>query len=63
MFSENLKLIRESKNLSKPAAAQLCCMTYQQYDALEREGSNPTLKTIERIASSFGVSKNKLIGK
>ena len=62
-FAENLKIIREGMHLTKAQAATRIGMTCQQYDMLEREGSNPTIKTVERIALNFGVSKSKLMGK
>jgi transcriptional regulator with XRE-family HTH domain len=61
-FSENLKRIRESLGLDKVQAATRLAMTYQQYSTLEKKGHNPTLKTIERVASNFGVSVQRLVG-
>jgi transcriptional regulator with XRE-family HTH domain len=60
-FADNLRKLRAERGWGKVEAASKLVMAYQQYEALERDGSNPTLKTIEKVAKGFGVSKKSLV--
>jgi antitoxin HicB len=49
-----LRTLREARNLTQGDIAELLHISYQSYQRLERPGkSNPTLKTLERLAKVF----------
>jgi antitoxin HicB len=49
-----LRTLREARNLTQGDIAELLDISYQSYQRLERPGkSNPTLKTLERLAKVF----------
>jgi antitoxin HicB len=49
-----LRKLRETRNLSQEDIAKVLGLSYQTYRRLEKPGkSNPTLKTLERIAKVF----------
>ena len=50
-----LRKLRVKKNLTQGDIAKVLGISYQAYQRLERPGkSNPTLKTLERLAKVFG---------
>jgi antitoxin HicB len=50
-----LKIQRDTKKLSQSDVAKVLGISYQAYQRLEKPGkSNPTLKTLERLAKVFG---------
>lgn len=50
-----LKIQRDTKKLSQSDIAKVLGISYQAYQRLEKPGkSNPTLKTLERLAKVFG---------
>ncbi|MBF0541112.1 MAG: type II toxin-antitoxin system HicB family antitoxin [Nitrospirae bacterium] len=50
-----LKMQRDTKKLSQSDVAKVLGISYQAYQRLEKPGrSNPTLKTLERLAKVFG---------
>lgn len=62
-FPNNLKHLRESKNLTQAQAAELLGMKQQSYQKIE-SGKAPDIKisTLKNICSTFGVSADWLIG-
>ena len=49
-----LRKLREKKNLTQGDIAKVLGISYQAYQRLEKPGkSNPTLKTLERLAKVF----------
>lgn len=64
MLSKRLNLLRIKYKLSMTNAAFNCQISPALWQALEsRKIKNPTLKTLLRIANSFGISLDDLIGR
>lgn len=62
MFSERLKELRVSKNLTQREVAlqlELATTTYSMYEQGRRE---PDIETIQKIAIFYGVSADYLLG-
>ncbi len=63
LLKDNLKRIRKSKKISQKKLAELSGISYSMVSKLESgEQSNPSLDTLDKIASALGVKSSNLIG-
>lgn len=63
MFSQKLKFLRKSKNLTQSDMANMLGITRQGYGKYESSDSQPDLDTLEKLASYFDVSTDYLLGR
>lgn len=61
IISENLKRIRESKNLSLDSMAKLTGVSKSMLGQIERGESNPTVKTVWKIAKGLKITFTSLL--
>lgn len=59
-LAKNMKRIREEKGMSQGDICRALDIDRGYISSLENEKSNPTLSTIEKIASALGVSVGDL---
>jgi transcriptional regulator with XRE-family HTH domain len=59
-FSEHLKEIRKEKYNSMDAVAQNSTFDSSNYNKYENGKGNPTIETILKMASAFGISPKEL---
>lgn len=62
-FSNNLKELRISKNISQKQIAEALETTDRQYRRYENEEQQPTLPIIIKLADYFDVSLDYLVGR
>lgn len=62
MFPERLTKLREERNLSKTFMGKLVGVTRQAYAKYEEAKSEPDIKTINKLATFFGVNADYLLG-
>jgi DNA-binding XRE family transcriptional regulator len=61
-FGQRLRSIREARGVSvRELAASLGVATQRIYD-LEKNGSNPTLRTVRELAEALGAELGELVG-
>lgn len=60
-LSKNLKKLRHENNWTQETAAELCDISPRFWGKIERCKANPTLGTLEKIASGLGVSVEELL--
>ncbi|QIY84010.1 helix-turn-helix transcriptional regulator [Chryseobacterium sp. NEB161] len=60
MFSDNLKEIRSVKYKSMDAVAQNSPFDSSNYNKYEKGKGNPTIETILKMASTFGIPPKEL---
>jgi transcriptional regulator with XRE-family HTH domain len=60
-FAATLRALREARGLSQEAAASLCGVHRNYLGGLERAEKNPTLDTLARLATGFGVPLSNLL--
>lgn len=60
-FGENLKKIRESRNLSLRALSALCTIDYSDISKMESGKINITILTLQELAEALEVKPKKLI--
>jgi len=58
----SIRSIRESLRLSQEDVAHDAGLSVRHYYQIETGASNPTLRTLHRIAQVFGVPVNELLG-
>ncbi|UCI10555.1 helix-turn-helix domain-containing protein [Mesorhizobium sp. B1-1-8] len=63
IFARNLRLLRQSANLSQEQLADLAGLDRNYIGKLEREESSPTLDTVEMLALALQVEVEVLIGR
>lgn len=64
MLSENIKQFRKKKGLSQDKLAKLADVTHTTLVKIEAGvNSNPTIKTLGKIADALGVSIDALMGR
>lgn len=61
IVADNVRSYRKQQNLSQEALADLCGLHRTYVGAIERSERNITLNTLEKLASSLGVSAVDLI--
>ena len=61
-FGERLAALRKARGWTQPELAERLGTTVKMVTYYERQATNPTAKTLEKIAEVFGVSTAKLIG-
>lgn len=61
MFSQNLKELRTSHNLTQKELAEELGTSQQSYMKWETGKTSPTLRTVEKIAEFFNVPISKLV--
>jgi transcriptional regulator with XRE-family HTH domain len=61
-LGKNLKRLREKKNLSQGRIAKMLGVGRSFITNIEHGKTNPTLKTISKLARVLGVSAEKLLG-
>ncbi len=62
MIGKNIRLIREKKGLSQDRLSKICDLSLNTIVKIESgKNSNPTIKTLFRIARSLGVRVDDLI--
>ncbi|MCU7618471.1 helix-turn-helix domain-containing protein [Chryseobacterium sp. PBS4-4] len=59
-FSENLKKVRESKFKSMDQVAQNSAFDSSNYNKFENGKGNPTIETMLKMSSAFGISPKDL---
>lgn len=63
MLSKNIKKIRKKKGISQDKLAKLADVTHTTLVKIESGvNSNPTIKTLKKIADALEVSLDKLAG-
>jgi len=64
MLSTNIKKLRKKHHLSQEELAQKAGITYSPLIKIESGlNKNPTLETLTKIASAFGVKLDELVEK
>ena len=64
MLSTNIKKLRKEHHLSQEELAQKAGITYSTLIKIESGlNKNPTLDTLRKIATAFGVKLDELAGK
>jgi len=64
MLSTNIKKLRKKHHLSQEELAQKAGITYSTLIKIESGlNKNPTLETLTKIASAFGVKLDELVEK
>lgn len=61
VFAQNLRRIRKAKGLNQGQAAELMGIKQTTYSDLENAQNSPTLRTVERAATAFGVTVRELL--
>lgn len=62
MIGKNIKFIRERKGISQDRLSKICDLSLNTIVKIESgKNSNPTIKTLYRIARSLGVRVDDLI--
>ncbi len=62
MLAKNIKKLRKQHKLSQEQLAQKAGITYSTLIKLESGANkNPTIETVRRLASTFGVGLGKLV--
>jgi transcriptional regulator with XRE-family HTH domain len=59
-FSENLVRARKKAGLSQEELADMCSIHRTEVSLLEREGREPRLGTLSKLASALGVPREEL---
>ena len=62
-IAENLKLLRQGKNLSLEKASNICNISKSMFAQIERCEVNPTITTLGKIAYGFNISIEEIIYK
>lgn len=62
-ITENVKTLRQGKNLSLEKASKLCDISKSMFAQIERCEVNPTITTLGKIANGFNVTIAELIYK
>jgi len=60
-FGQRLAALRKERGWTQPQLAELLGVTVKTVTYYERSASNPTAKTVDRIAEVFGVDPSELI--
>lgn len=60
-FAVNLRAARQSRGLSQEALGELCGLHRTEVSLLEREGRDPRLGTIVKLADALGVPAADLL--
>lgn len=60
-FGENLKQIRESKNLSQRSMSALCNIDHSDISKIENGEKNITLLTLHELAMALDIKPKKLL--
>lgn len=64
MLAQNIKKLRKQKKLSQDKLARLADIAYNTLVKIESgRATNPTAKTLSRLADVFGVSIDELMGR
>jgi transcriptional regulator with XRE-family HTH domain len=64
MLSKNIKKFRKQHKVSQEELAKKSGITYSTLIKIESgTNKNPTLETISKIASAFGISLDQLVGR
>jgi len=64
MLSENIRRFRKKKGVSQDRLAKLADVTHTTLVKLESgANSNPTVKTLRKIADALEISLDKLVGR
>lgn len=61
-FNENLKNAREQKGYSQKEVAEKIGVAKSTYSLYESGGREPNVQTIKKIADTFNVSADELLG-
>lgn len=61
ILAENLKNLRQERNLSLGQLSELCGISKVQLSQIERGDTNPTINTIWKIAKGLNISYTKLL--
>lgn len=61
ILSENVRKLRSDRGLTQRQLADAVGILHPRISEIERKKGNPTLGTIEKLASFFGVSAGYLI--
>jgi transcriptional regulator with XRE-family HTH domain len=61
-FGERLAALRKERGWTQPQLAERLGATVKMVTYLERQAKNPTVKTMEQIASVFGIPASELLG-
>jgi len=56
-IAKSIKRIRTEKGMSQEELAHACDLDRTYISGIERQARNPTIKTIERIITSIGISE------
>ncbi len=64
MLAENIKKLRKKKGVSQDKLAKLADVTHTTLVKIESGvNSNPTIKTLKKIADALGVTLDGLVGR
>jgi len=64
MLSENIRRFRKKKGISQDKLSKLADVTHTTLVKLESgANSNPTVKTLKKIADALEISLDKLVGR
>ena len=61
-FGKRLAALRKERGWTQPQLAERIGTTVKMVTYLERQAKNPTVKTMEQIASVFGIPASELLG-
>ena len=64
MLASNIKRLRKQKNISQEKLARLADISYNTVVKIEAgKANNPTFETLSKLADTFGISIDKLVGR
>lgn len=61
-FSDRLRYFREMKNFSQTKFSSMLGLTMQAYNRYEKNNAQPSIALLMKMASTIGISVNKLVG-
>lgn len=61
ILAKNIKILRQSRGLSQDQLANLSGIHRASISALERDDSNPSLRSVMQVAEALGVSLEELL--
>ena len=62
-IANNLRQLREAKDMTQEDASHLCKMAVRQYQSVEAGRTNLSLLTLARLVDGLGISAGELLSK
>jgi transcriptional regulator with XRE-family HTH domain len=63
IFNDRIRLLRKEKGLKQDEAASLLGISYRNYQRLEADGEKPQYDTLLKLADTYQVSTDWLMGR